>query len=82
MKTRELFEILIRVIGVWEFMVGLAILPHWVHAFSMPTTFAQFPISSIVTMLGSSGLKIVGGLVLFFGARWLANKTYPEPHAA
>jgi hypothetical protein len=78
MKPRELFEVFVRVIGLWEFVSGVEILPHWIATFSRPVTYGQFPIAEVVMMLGTSGLKMIGGLALFFGARFLAKYTFPE----
>lgn len=77
MKRSELFELLIRALGVSQVVYGLVMAP------SAISTLVQIPhesflLSALVSSLGYSIVSIGAGVALFFGAEWFARKVYPD----
>ena len=73
MNTQELFAVLIKAMGVFQFVVGVEMVPQYTSYLA-----ANFPVHEILWALGFPGLKIVSGVILFLGANWLARRVYPE----
>jgi hypothetical protein len=86
MKSRELFAVLIKVIGVWEVARGLILIPNLLSVWlgnkglqhSNPSELAAMLVSMF---LSYQVLPIVVGLALFFGADWFARKVYADATA-
>jgi len=81
MSSRELFVVLLRALGVFEFVEGVVLIPQWtralfLHSAAGQMTSGQIPVAELLWALGLPGLKIVAGGVLFVAANWFARKVY------
>lgn len=80
MKSAELFAVLLKVMGVGEIVTGLKASPLFVGQFWQAewNDDAEFVAFMIATMLSSTGIHILSGCALFFGADWLTTKIYKK----
>jgi hypothetical protein len=83
MKPRELFAVLIKVLGVWEVARSLAFIPNTVSVWLDSKAYQYDNPSEFVAMASSmllsyQVLPIIVGLAMFFGAGWFARKVYPD----
>jgi hypothetical protein len=78
MQARELFSVLLKVLGVADFVAGVQLTPTLVGQYWHWENEAGFLALLIATALGASGIRLITGCVLFFGADWFTRKAYPE----
>jgi len=80
MSQQELFAVLMKAMGVLEFVGGIVAAPQYMRIYSRPGSFpgGQLPVADILWALGVPGLKILAGVILFLGANYVARKVYPE----
>lgn len=79
MKSRELFSVLLKALGVWEIVGGIEALPNYITSFATYNNERQYFAILLANMLSFSVLKIVAGVFLVFGADWISQTIYPEP---
>jgi hypothetical protein len=78
MSRSETFAMLLRGLGVWEFVNGLESLPQW-FAFAIETfQYSGSKATFLGAFLSFSAMRLVAGPVLFFGAPWFASKVYRD----
>ena len=80
MKTSDLFSVLLKVMGVGEFVTGLKSSPLFIGQFWQAewNDDAEFVALMIATLLSGTAIHILSGCALFFGADWLTNKVYKK----
>ncbi len=78
MSQQQLFSVILRAIGVWEFVGGLIALPNYIASISMYDYDNQHQLLAIVVanVLSFCGLKMIAGCALFFLADWFSSKVY------
>jgi hypothetical protein len=77
MSPRELFVVLMKAMGVLEFVGGATAIPQFAVMFSRPGGFTEFPVTQLIVAVGYPGIRIVAGGLLFTGAKWIAAKAFP-----
>ena len=74
MKAHEFFGALIRAIGIWQIANGLVLLPSLTNLFGQTTGLPRAVVGrAIWTVVASSGVHIVVGVLLFASANWLVR---------
>ena len=81
MRYKTLFRVLLKVLGVWLVVEGLAaLIGNAAHVVGWLDVRAMggFPFSLGVLAGGLGGLvQLIAGLYLFFGGRWVIDKAIP-----
>ncbi len=73
MKYKTLFRMLLKAIGVWVFVVGIASLFSSLAYVFMGAFQSFFWIAHLLGALSQLGI----GIYLFFGGKWIADKAIP-----
>ena len=84
MPSRELFSVLIKAMGVWEFVHGLQAAPLFLGQFWQYARWdndSEFMGMLVSVAFGAGGVRLITGAALFFAADWLTRKVYPEGNA-
>lgn len=82
MNARQLFEVLLRVIGVWGIVNGIERLPMWIDFIRVYMDVGPASRQQVNGYMMASVVGIVCGLLLYFLARPIANRTFPDESAS
>ena len=77
MKTDELFGVLIRALGIWEIATGLRSLSQLIATIQRWDNDNEFFYMILSAGLSMSGVSLIVGCFLLFGANWLTRLAYP-----
>ena len=77
MKTDELFGVLIRALGIWEIATGLRSLSQLIANIQRWDNDTELFYMVLRAGISMSGVSLIVGCFLFFGANWLTRLTYP-----
>ncbi len=73
MRPRELFEVLTRSIGLLQIVGGIARLPTTVQSVLPYSNERELFLGMMAAALTLSGMEIILGCVLVFGAGWISG---------
>jgi hypothetical protein len=85
MKAPEFFGALVRVLGIWEIVHGVTLAPSIFSLFGQQSVQAMAVRQAVRMTVANSGLHILLGVLLFFGAPLLVRLAYgrrPDSPAA
>jgi hypothetical protein len=78
MKPRALFEVLTRSIGLLQIAGGVALLPTTVQSVLPYSNERELFLKMMAGALTMSGMEIILGCLLLFGARWISDLFFPK----
>jgi hypothetical protein len=77
MTREELFNVLMKAMGVMEIVTGIQYAPNLLGQYWQWKDHWEFFSLVVGTMLSALGIHLVTGCALLFGSDWLTRKIFP-----